>query len=36
MVRVVSRDAELGFWNARIEWLQGVRERLEGLPAEPR
>jgi DNA-binding PadR family transcriptional regulator len=34
MVRVVSRDAELGFWNARIEWLQGVRERLEGLPAE--
>jgi DNA-binding PadR family transcriptional regulator len=35
MVRVVSRDAELGFWNARIEWLQGVRERLEGLPAEP-
>lgn len=36
MVRVVSRDAELGFWNARIEWLQGVRERLEGLPAELR
>jgi DNA-binding PadR family transcriptional regulator len=35
MVRVVSRDAELGFWNARIEWLQGVRERLEGLPADP-
>ncbi len=34
MVRVVSRDAELGFWNARIEWLQGVRERLEGLPAQ--
>jgi DNA-binding PadR family transcriptional regulator len=34
MVRVVSRDAELGFWNARIEWLQGVRERLEGLPSE--
>lgn len=33
MVRVVSRDAELGFWNARIEWLQGVREMLEGLPA---
>jgi len=36
MVRVVSRDAELGFWNARIEWLQGVRERLERLPAESR
>jgi DNA-binding PadR family transcriptional regulator len=36
MVRVVSRDAELGFWNARIEWLRGVRERLEGLPAEER
>lgn len=34
MVRLVSRDAELGFWNARIEWLQGVREQLEGLPAE--
>jgi DNA-binding PadR family transcriptional regulator len=33
MVRVVARDAELGFWNARIEWLQAVRERLEGLPA---
>ena len=34
MVRVVSRDAELAFWNARIEWLRGVRERLEGLPVE--
>jgi DNA-binding PadR family transcriptional regulator len=34
MVRVVSRDAELAFWNARIEWLRGVRERLEGLPLE--
>lgn len=33
MVRMVSRDAELAFWNARIEWLRGVRERLEGLPA---
>lgn len=32
MVSVVSRDAELAFWNARIEWLRGVRERLEGLP----
>ncbi|HTA16007.1 MAG TPA: PadR family transcriptional regulator [Solirubrobacteraceae bacterium] len=32
MVRVVSRDAELAFWNARTEWLQGVRKRLEGLP----
>jgi DNA-binding PadR family transcriptional regulator len=34
MVRVVSRDAELAFWHARIEWLQGVREMLEGLPVE--
>jgi hypothetical protein len=34
MVSVVSRDAELAFWNARIEWLRGVRERLEGLPVE--
>ncbi|HEX4837176.1 MAG TPA: hypothetical protein VFV03_01425 [Solirubrobacteraceae bacterium] len=33
MVRVVSRGAELAFWNARIEWLQGVREMLERLPA---
>jgi DNA-binding PadR family transcriptional regulator len=32
MVRVISRDAELAFWHARIEWLQGVREMLEGLP----
>lgn len=34
MVRVVSRDAELAFWHVRIEWLQGVREMLERLPAE--
>lgn len=34
MVGVISRDAELAFWHARIEWLQGVREMLEGLPAE--
>jgi hypothetical protein len=34
MVRVISRDAELAFWHARIEWLQGVREMLERLPAE--
>jgi DNA-binding PadR family transcriptional regulator len=34
MVRVISRDAELAFWHARIEWLQGVREMLEGLPAK--
>jgi DNA-binding PadR family transcriptional regulator len=34
MVRVVSRDAELAFWNARIEWLRGLRKRLEGLPVE--
>jgi DNA-binding PadR family transcriptional regulator len=34
MVGVVSRDAELAFWNARIEWLRGVRERLERLSVE--
>ncbi|HWX86545.1 MAG TPA: hypothetical protein VNX67_00055 [Solirubrobacteraceae bacterium] len=34
MVRVISRDAELAFWHARIEWLQGVREMLEGLLVE--
>jgi len=34
MVSLVSRDAELAFWNARIEWLRGVRERLEGLPVQ--
>jgi DNA-binding PadR family transcriptional regulator len=34
MVRLISRDAELAFWHARIEWLQGVREMLEGLPPE--
>ncbi|HEY8303834.1 MAG TPA: hypothetical protein VIG42_04505 [Solirubrobacteraceae bacterium] len=34
MVTVVSRDAELAFWNVRIEWLRGVRERLEGLPLD--
>lgn len=34
MVKVISRDAELAFWHARIEWLQGVREMLEGLPYE--
>jgi DNA-binding PadR family transcriptional regulator len=33
MVSAVSRDAELAFWNARIEWLRGVRERLEALPS---
>lgn len=32
MVRIVSRDAELAFWYARIEWLQGVRGMLERLP----
>jgi DNA-binding PadR family transcriptional regulator len=34
MAQVVCRDAELAFWHARIEWLQGVREMLEGLPAD--
>jgi DNA-binding PadR family transcriptional regulator len=34
IVRVISRDAELAFWHARIEWLQGVREMLESLPSK--
>ncbi len=31
MLRVMSRDAELAHWSARVEWLQSVRELLEGL-----
>jgi hypothetical protein len=34
MAQVVCRDAELAFWRARIEWLQGIREMLEALPAK--
>jgi hypothetical protein len=30
------RDAELTFWEARLTWLQSVRESLEGMHAEYR
>jgi hypothetical protein len=29
LVLVHVRDAELSFWEARLTWLQGVRESLE-------
>jgi DNA-binding PadR family transcriptional regulator len=31
LMRVLARDAEVAFWNARIEWLQSARELLEQL-----
>jgi DNA-binding PadR family transcriptional regulator len=34
LMRVLARDAEVAFWNARIEWLQGARELLERLREE--
>jgi DNA-binding PadR family transcriptional regulator len=34
LMRVLARDAEVAFWNARIEWLQGARELLEQLRDE--
>ncbi len=34
LVLVHIRDAELSFWEARLTWLQGVRESLEGMYAE--
>ncbi len=34
LVLVHIRDAELSFWEARLAWLQGVRESLEGMHAE--
>ena len=34
LVLVHIRDAELSFWEARLTWLQGVRESLEGMHAE--
>jgi DNA-binding PadR family transcriptional regulator len=34
LMRVLSRDAEVAFWNARIEWLQNARELLERLSEE--
>ncbi len=33
LVLVHIRDAELSFWEARLTWLQGVRESLEGMRA---
>lgn len=33
-LRDVVRDAELTFWHGRAGWLQGVRERLEGISVE--
>jgi hypothetical protein len=34
LVQVHIRDAELSFWEARLRWLQGVRESLEGMHSE--
>ncbi len=34
LMRVLSRDAEVALWKARIEWLQSARELLEGLQQE--
>jgi DNA-binding PadR family transcriptional regulator len=34
LVLVMVRDAELAFWEARLGWLQGVRESLENMSAE--
>jgi Transcriptional regulator PadR-like family len=34
LVLVHIRDAELSFWDARLAWLQGVRESLERMHAE--
>ncbi len=34
LVLVHIRDAELAFWEARLTWLQGVRESLEDMHAE--
>ncbi|MFI5004336.1 MAG: hypothetical protein ACHQE6_04910 [Solirubrobacterales bacterium] len=34
LVLVHVRDAELSFWDARLTWLQGVRESLEGMHTE--
>ena len=34
LVLVHVGDAELSFWDARLTWLQGVRESLERMHAE--
>jgi hypothetical protein len=31
LMRILSRDAEVASWKARIEWLQSARELLERL-----
>ena len=31
---VLASEAEIAFWNARIEWLQSARELLEQLREE--
>jgi DNA-binding PadR family transcriptional regulator len=36
LMRVLARDAEVAFWNARIEWLQNARELLERMSEEAR
>jgi DNA-binding PadR family transcriptional regulator len=35
LMRMLAADAEVAFWNARIEWLQSARELLEQLRDEP-
>jgi hypothetical protein len=35
LMRKLAADAEVAFWNARIEWLQSARELLEQLRDEP-
>jgi DNA-binding PadR family transcriptional regulator len=34
LMRILAADAEVAFWNARIEWLQSARELLEELRDE--
>jgi DNA-binding PadR family transcriptional regulator len=34
LMRMLAADAEVAFWNARIEWLQSARELLEQLREE--
>lgn len=34
LMRILAADAEVAFWNARIEWLQSARELLEQLREE--
>jgi DNA-binding PadR family transcriptional regulator len=36
LMRTLAAGAEVAFWNARIEWLQGARELLEQLRDERR